>query len=200
MHEDGIAAGDDVLAVFAVVRRRSGHHRRICHPLATGAATDRCEYRVYVQRHDAHLHDVYRRFAFRGTHHGNEHHRFGHHRNRNRFIGTLMIYIIITICTVFIAACAQMLLKQGARKGYTPRWRQYINPWVISGYTIMFLSMAANIWCMHRGLQLKELSIIESTAYFFVPALAWLCFREPVSRRKALAIGVIIIGVIVFFL
>lgn len=111
-----------------------------------------------------------------------------------------MIYIIITICTVFIAACAQMLLKQGARKGYSPWWRQYINPWVISGYTIMFLSMAANIWCMHRGLQLKELSIIESTAYFFVPALAWLCFKEPVSRHKALAIGVIIIGVIVFFL
>ncbi|MBQ9297190.1 MAG: hypothetical protein IJ204_08370 [Paludibacteraceae bacterium] len=111
-----------------------------------------------------------------------------------------MIYILISICTVFIAACAQMLLKQGARQGYTPWWRQYINPWVISGYTIMFLSMVANIWCMHHGLQLKELSIIESMAYFFVPALAWVCFKEPIGSRKALAIIVIIIGVIVFFL
>ena len=64
----------------------------------------------------------------------------------------------------------------------------------------MFAAIVANIWCMHQGLQLKELSIIESLSYFFVPALSWLVFREPINRRKALAITIIIIGVIVFFL
>jgi len=111
-----------------------------------------------------------------------------------------MKYALIALGVVFAAACAQMLLKQGARKGYTPWWRQYINGWVISGYTFMFAAMMANIWCMHQGLQLKELSIIESTSYFFVPALSWLIFKEPVNRRKALAIGIIIVGVVVFFL
>ena len=111
-----------------------------------------------------------------------------------------MIYGLIALVVVAIAAGAQMLLKQGARQGYTPWWRQYLNPWVISGYTIMFASMVANIWCLHQGLQLKELSIIESMAYFFVPALSWLIFREPITRRKAVAIVIIIIGVIVFFL
>ena len=111
-----------------------------------------------------------------------------------------MIYIVITICTVFVAACAQMLLKQGARQTYTPWWRQYLNGWVISGYGIMFLSMAVNIWCMHKGLQLKDLSIIESMSYLFVPMLCRWLFKEPINRRKALAIGVIIVGVIVFFL
>jgi drug/metabolite transporter (DMT)-like permease len=53
---------------------------------------------------------------------------------------------------------------------------------------------------LHQGLLLKELSIIESMSYFFVPALSWLIFREPITRRKAIAIVVIIIGVIVFFL
>jgi len=111
-----------------------------------------------------------------------------------------MKYGFIALIVVFFAACAQMLLKQGASKGYTPWWRQYINPWVISGYGLMFATMVANIWCMHQGLQLKELSIIESLSYFFVPMLSWMIFRERITKRKALAIGVIIIGVVVFFL
>ena len=111
-----------------------------------------------------------------------------------------MKYVLIAICVVFAAACAQMLLKQGARQTYTPWWRQYINPWVICGYAILFAAMVANIWCMHMGLQLKELSIIESLSYLFVPALSWLLFKEQITRRKALAITIILIGVIVFFL
>ena len=111
-----------------------------------------------------------------------------------------MKYGLIALAVVFAAACAQMLLKQGARKGYKPWWRQYVNGWVISGYTVMFAAIIANIWCMHQGLQLKELSIIESMSYFFVPALSWCIFKEPINKRKALAIGVIIVGVIVFFL
>ena len=111
-----------------------------------------------------------------------------------------MKYGLIALAVVFVAACAQMLLKQGARKGYTPWWRQYANIWVVSGYTLMFAAMVANIWCMHQGLQLKELSIIESLSYFFVPVLSWLIFKEPVNKRKAIAITIIIIGVIVFFI
>ena len=111
-----------------------------------------------------------------------------------------MTYILIALLSVFTAACAQMLLKRGARRAYTPWWRQYVNGWVISGYSIMFLTMVLNIWCMHRGLQLKELSVIESTSYLFVPALSWYLFREQMSRRKMIAIGIIIVGVIVFFI
>ena len=111
-----------------------------------------------------------------------------------------MKYGLIALAVVFVSACAQMLLKQGARKGYSPWWRQYLNPWVIGGYAVMFIAMAANIWCMHRGLQLKELGIIESMSYFFVPTLSWLVFKEPVNPRKAAAIGIIIVGVVVFFL
>ncbi len=62
------------------------------------------------------------------------------------------------------------------------------------------MTMVVNIWCLHNGLLLKELSVIESLSYLFVPFLSWYIFDEPVSRRKALAIGVIIVGVIVFFL
>lgn len=39
-----------------------------------------------------------------------------------------MLYYLLVIGAVFAAACAQMLLKQGARKEYASWWRQYINP------------------------------------------------------------------------
>ena len=73
-----------------------------------------------------------------------------------------MMYYIIVILSVFAAACAQMLLKQGARKEYASWWRQYVNPWVIGGYGIMACSLVLNIWCMSKGVQVKEVSVIES--------------------------------------
>ena len=110
------------------------------------------------------------------------------------------MYIAIVILSVFAAACAQMLLKQGARKNYIGFWRQYLNVWVIGGYAIMACSLVLNIFCMSRGVQVKELSVIESLSYLFVPCLAFLVFHEKITWRKAGAIIIIIGGVILFFL
>jgi drug/metabolite transporter (DMT)-like permease len=110
-----------------------------------------------------------------------------------------MLYYILVILSVFAAACAQMLLKQGARKEHTSWWRQYINPWVIGGYGIMACSLVLNIWCMSKGVQVKEVSVIESMSYLFVPVLAFMLFKEKLTARKVCAIAIIIAGVILFF-
>ena len=109
-----------------------------------------------------------------------------------------MKYLIV-ILSVFLASCSQMLLKQGARQEYGVWWRQYVNGWVISGYAIMFGTMVMNIFAMSRGVQIKELSIIESMSYLFVPTLSFILFKEKLTWRKIAAIAIIIIGVIVFF-
>lgn len=109
------------------------------------------------------------------------------------------MYYILVILSVFAAACAQVLLKQGARKGYTPWWRQYVNGYVIGGYAIMLAAMAVNIFAMSRGVMVKEVSIIESLSYLFVPVLSFCFFRERITWRKVCAIAVIMIGVIIFF-
>ena len=111
-----------------------------------------------------------------------------------------MLYFLLVILSVFAAAGAQMLLKQGARQSYTGFWRQYLNPWVIGGYAIMACSLVLNIFCMSRGVQVKEVSTIESLSYLFVPCMAFLLFREKITWRKAGAIAIIISGVILFFL
>lgn len=110
------------------------------------------------------------------------------------------MYKCLVILSVFAAACAQMLLKQGARQNYAGFWWQYLNPWVIGGYAIMAGSLILNIFCMSHGVQVKEVSVIESLSYLFVPCLAFLIFREKITWRKAGAILIIIGGVILFFL
>lgn len=109
-----------------------------------------------------------------------------------------MMYVIV-ILSVFLASCAQMLLKQGARQQYDTWWRQYINGWVIGGYTIMLGAMLMNIFAMSRGVEVKEVSIIESMSYLFVPILSFIVFKERFTWRRVGAIAVIIIGIIVFF-
>ena len=111
-----------------------------------------------------------------------------------------MMYKLLVVLAVFAAAGAQMLLKQGAKKDYPSFWRQYINPWVIGGYGIMGASMLLNIFCLSRGVQVKEVSIIESLSYLFVPCLSWLFFKEEVTIRKAGAIAIIMAGIVVFFI
>ena len=110
-----------------------------------------------------------------------------------------MFYILV-ILSVFAAACAQMLLKQGARRNYAGFWHQYLNPWVIGGYTIMACSLVLNIFCMSHGVQVKEVSVMESLSYLFVPCLAFMLFKEKLSARKICAIGIIICGIIIFFI
>ena len=110
-----------------------------------------------------------------------------------------MLYYILCLVSVFSAACAQMLLKQAARKQYPSFLRQYLNPWVIGGYGIMGCGLLLNVFCLSKGVQVKELGGIESLSYLFVPLLSWLCFKEKITWRKAGAIAVIMAGVVVFF-
>ena len=109
------------------------------------------------------------------------------------------MYYLLVIVSVLAAAGAQMLLKQGAKKHYPTFIRQYLNPWVIGGYGIMGCSLLLNIFCLSHSVQVKEISIIESLSYLFVPLLSWMFFKEKVTWRKAGAIAVIMVGVIVFF-
>lgn len=110
------------------------------------------------------------------------------------------MYYALVILSVFAAASAQMLLKQGARQNYANFWRQYLNPWVIGGYTIMSCSLVLNIFCMSRGVQVKEVSVIESLSYLFVPCLTFFLFKEKITWRRVCAIAIIICGIIIFFI
>ena len=110
-----------------------------------------------------------------------------------------MMYIIV-ILSVFLAACAQMLLKQAACQQYNTWWRQYFNGWVIGGYAIMLGTMLMNIFAMSKGVDVKEVSIIEAMSYLFVPILSFVVFKERLTWHQVGAIATIIIGIVIFFI
>ena len=109
------------------------------------------------------------------------------------------MYYIVVIVAVLTAAFAQMMLKKSACSEHVSVVREYLNPWVLGGYCLMGISLLVNIFAISRGVQVKEVSIIESLSYLFVPLLSWLFFGERITTRKALAIAIILVGITVFF-
>lgn len=107
---------------------------------------------------------------------------------------------LLVIVSALMGACSQMLLKHSARQAHNAWWREYVNVWVISGYALLALSLVVNLYALHLGVLAQEMSIMESINYLFVPLLAWWCFGERITCRKAVAIAVIVAGVVVFFM
>ena len=109
-----------------------------------------------------------------------------------------MFYLVV-IGSVLLASVAQMLLKKGAMTSRGSFLKDYLNPWVIGGYALMGVSLLLNVWALSKGVQVKEVSILEALSYLFVPILSYLCFRERLGWRKACSVGMILVGIIIFF-
>lgn len=110
------------------------------------------------------------------------------------------MYYALVVFDVFIAALAQMLLKSSSMSHHKNFIFEYLNPKVVGAYSVMVLSLVLNIFALNHGVLLKELSIIESSSYMFVPLLSFLFFKEKTSLKKIISIIVIMTGVVVFFL
>ena len=110
-----------------------------------------------------------------------------------------MLYLLV-ILNVLVAALAQMLLKKGASLRHASFLKEYLNPWVMGGYVVMGITLVVNVFAMSRGIQVKEVSILESLSYLFVPVLSFLFFQEKLTVRKILSIVIIMAGVAIFFL
>ena len=180
--------------------RRYRSHGHICCFMATGLGTSPAFYGIHVQGNELGFRALLVGIAVSRGNYLAECRRLPHYRIRNNLVRQVIVYIPLVILAVFAAAGAQIFLKKGATKEYTPLWKQYVNPWVISGYAIMGLSLLLNVFCLGHGVQAKEVSTIESLSYLFVPGLSWFFFRERLSWRKAGAIAVILVGIVVFFI
>jgi drug/metabolite transporter (DMT)-like permease len=110
-----------------------------------------------------------------------------------------MMFYALALFNVFVAAVAQMLLKKAAITPHKSFIKEYLNPWVIGGYSLMVFSLVSNVYVLSQGVLLKELGTIEAASYLFVPVLAFVCFKEKINLRKVTAIALILVGVVVFF-
>ncbi len=108
-------------------------------------------------------------------------------------------YWIILFMAVIVSSSSQMLLKKGATIQYDSLLKEYLNPWVISGYGLMVLSTLFVIFA-YRGVDYKNGAIIESLGYLLIMVLGRLFFSEKITKRKLLGNLLILCGVLVFYL
>ena len=110
-----------------------------------------------------------------------------------------MTYFFV-ILGILSCSLSQLLLKKSAKVGHSSKVYEVLNPMVIIAYAVFFCSLLVNIWAMSKGLQLKEMAMLESLGYVFVPFLSFLILKENISRRTIYATFMVILGIAVFYL
>ena len=68
-------------------------------------------------------------------------------------------YMLLLVLSVVVASLSQILLKKSAEKSYQSLLREYLNPWVISGYGLMVVSTLLTVGG-YAGLEYKNGAVI----------------------------------------
>lgn len=109
-------------------------------------------------------------------------------------------YILLIVLSVVIAAISQIVLKIAAKKTYDTHLKEYLNPYVISGYGLLLLTTLINIFAYSKGVELKSGAIIESLGFVLVMLLSKVIFKEEITKKKLIGNVLIIAGIVVFHL
>lgn len=111
----------------------------------------------------------------------------------------MSMHLMILVLSVVIASFSQILLKKSAQKTYDSFMKEYLNPYVIFGYGMMFVSMFLTI-IAYSGMEFTNVQIIEATGYIMVLILSYFFFKEKITGRKLLGMLFIFGGIAVYYL
>lgn len=108
-------------------------------------------------------------------------------------------WILMFALSSAVAAFAQVLLKKSAAKEHGSFIKEYLNPYVIIGYGMMFLGM---LMCViaYRHVEYKNGPVMESLGFIWVMLLSRLFFGEKITRRKLIGNALILLGIATFYL
>ena len=109
-----------------------------------------------------------------------------------------MTYFFV-ILGILSCSLSQLLLKKSAKVVHSSKVNEVLNPMVIIAYAVFFCSLLVNIWAMSKGLQLKEMAMLESLGYVFVPILSFLVLKEHITLRTVCATLMVVLGIFVFY-
>ena len=112
---------------------------------------------------------------------------------------TEILYSLILIAGVFISSVSQVLLKKSALAPHDTIVKEYVNPRVITAYSMFVLATVMTIIAFKK-IPLSWGTLLDSTGYIFVTVFGLIFFGEKLTPKKALALGIIIVGIIVYSL
>lgn len=107
------------------------------------------------------------------------------------------IYVAVMLVNVFISSVAQVLLKKSALAKHASFLREYLNPYVVGAYAILFVCTLMKIFA-YRELPISLGPVLEATSYVYVTIFGVTIFGERVSKKKVAALALIVCGIAVF--
>lgn len=107
-----------------------------------------------------------------------------------------LTYAGLMLFGTFVSSVSQVMLKKAAQKTYSSKIQEYANPLVITAYILFF---ATTLLCIiaYRHVPLSLGPVLESTSYLFVTIFGALIFKESVTKKKLIALVLIIIGIVI---
>ena len=107
-------------------------------------------------------------------------------------------FFLVLIFSVFVASISQIFLKIGSNKNYKTLLKEYLNPFVILGYFLLFISTILTIFAL-SSLDYKNIPIIESLGYIFIMILSKIILKEKITFKKIFGNLLILAGIFVFY-
>lgn len=109
----------------------------------------------------------------------------------------MMLHVSVYLLGVFIASVSQVLLKKASGRKYKNAIEEYLNPMVMLAYALLFITTFMTIFA-YREVPLSWGPILEATSYFYVTTFGVLVFKEQFNSKKAIALGFIMLGIVVY--
>ncbi|PFJ11508.1 multidrug ABC transporter [Bacillus cereus] len=106
-------------------------------------------------------------------------------------------YMLLFIFGIILANYSQILLKKATLQQYDSRIKEYVNPYVIIGYSLFVMNAGLNVIAL-KGMPLKQASALESLSYIIILIFGWYFLGEKITKRKIIGNIIIVVGVIVY--
>lgn len=112
---------------------------------------------------------------------------------------TTIFYAAVLLTGVFLSAISQVMLKKAALRTYSSKLREYLNPFVIVAYMIFVGTTLLSVYA-YKGIPLSMGPVLEATSYLYIILFGRIFFGEKLTRRKFLALCLIVSGIMVYSL
>lgn len=104
------------------------------------------------------------------------------------------IGLLLYLLGVFLAVAGQLLLKTSASLPRKSLLEEYLNRYVVSGYAFMLMSSLLTVLA-YRTIALSAAPLFSASSYLFIGFFGVLLFHEPLSLKKGLGYGLIVLGI-----
>ncbi|MBR5964582.1 MAG: EamA family transporter [Treponema sp.] len=106
-------------------------------------------------------------------------------------------YIAVLVFNCFLCAFSQVLLKKAAQKEWGSFIRQYLNAYVVLGYSLFFVVLAVNVWILRYVPVNIANPVCESLPLVISFFTGMFFFGEKLTKFKVLGALAIVAGILV---